>query len=68
VTSSRPSKVRPVFLHDDDRIQALIAIIGIALLIFGLIEAELRAALGPGVPLPGILPKAAPPSPPPEPS
>ena len=50
-------KVRPVFLHNDDRIEALIAIIGIALLIFGLIEAELRAALGDGVPLPGILPE-----------
>jgi hypothetical protein len=50
-------KVRPVFLHNDDRIQALIAIIGIALLIFGLIEAELRAALGQDVPLPGILPE-----------
>jgi hypothetical protein len=50
-------KVRPVFLHNDDRIEALIAVIGIALLIFGLIEAELRAALGQGVPLPGILPE-----------
>lgn len=50
-------RVRPVFLHNDDRIEALIAIIGIALLIFGLIEAELRTALGPGVPLPGILPE-----------
>ena len=50
-------KVRPVFLHNDDRIEALIAVIGIALLIFGLIEAELRAALGPGAPLPGILPE-----------
>jgi len=50
-------RVRPVFLHNDDRIQALIAIIGIALLIFGLIEAELRASLGDGVPLPGILPE-----------
>ncbi len=50
-------KVRPVFLHNDDRIEALIAVIGIALLIFGLIEAGLRAALGPGVPLPGILPE-----------
>jgi hypothetical protein len=50
-------KVRPVFLHNDDRIEALIAIIGIALLIFGLIEAELRAALGPGIALPGILPE-----------
>jgi hypothetical protein len=50
-------KVRPVFLHNDDRIQALIAVIGIALLIFGLIEAELRVALGDNVPLPGILPE-----------
>ena len=50
-------KVRPIFLHNDDRIEALIAVIGIALLIFGLIEAELRAALGDGVPLPGILPE-----------
>ena len=50
-------QVRPVFLHNDDRIHALIAVIGIALLIFGLIEAELRAALGPDVPLPGILPE-----------
>lgn len=50
-------KVRPVFLHNDDRIEALIAVIGIALLIFGLTEAELRAALGPDVPLPGILPE-----------
>src|SRR6266851_37929 len=50
-------KVRPVFLHNDDRIAALIAVIGIALLIFGLIEAELRNALGPGTPLPGILPE-----------
>jgi hypothetical protein len=50
-------KVRPIFLHNDDRIAALIAVIGIALLIFGLIEAELRNALGPGTPLPGILPE-----------
>jgi hypothetical protein len=50
-------KVRPIFLHNDDRIAALIAVIGIALLIFGLIEAELRATLGPGTPLPGILPE-----------
>ena len=49
--------VRPVFLHNDARIEALIAVIGIALLIFGLIEAELRAALGEGATLPGILPE-----------
>ena len=50
-------KVRPVFLHNHDRIQALTAVTGIALLIFGLIEADLRAALGDGVPLPGLLPE-----------
>jgi Domain of unknown function (DUF4277)/Transposase DDE domain len=38
-------KVRPIFLHNDDRIYALTSIIGIALLIFGLIEAGLRNAL-----------------------
>jgi hypothetical protein len=48
---------RPIFLHNDDRIHALIAVIGIALLIYGLIEADLRAALGPHTPLPGILPE-----------
>ncbi|HUL98806.1 MAG TPA: hypothetical protein VLU24_05195 [Mycobacterium sp.] len=49
--------MRPIFLHNDDRIHALIAVIGIALLIYGLIEADLRAALGPDTPLPGILPE-----------
>ena len=48
-------RVRPVFLHNDDRITALVAVIGIALLIFGLIEADLRRALGPDTPLPGLL-------------
>jgi transposase len=38
-------KVRPIFLHNDDRIYALTSIIGIALLIFGLIEAQLRKRL-----------------------
>lgn len=50
-------RVRPVFVHNDDRIEALIAVIGIALLIFGLIEAELRAALGERTTLEGILPE-----------
>ena len=49
--------VRPVFLHNDDRITALIAVIGIALLVYGLIEADLRGALGPHTPLPGLLPE-----------
>jgi transposase len=50
-------RVRPVFLHNDARIEGLVAVVGIALLIFGLVEAELRAALGEGEPLPGILPE-----------
>ena len=55
-------RVRPVFVHNDDRIQALIAVVGIALLVFGLIEADLRRALGPDTPLPGILPEHRAPS------
>jgi hypothetical protein len=50
-------KVRPIFLHNDDRVYALTSIIGIALLIFGLIETELRNALGENEPLPGLLPE-----------
>jgi Domain of unknown function (DUF4277)/Transposase DDE domain len=50
-------KVRPIFLHNDDRVHALISIIGIALLIFGLIEAQTRAALDPDQQLPGLLPE-----------
>jgi transposase len=49
--------VRPIFLHNDDRIHALIAVIGIALLVYGLIEADLRAALGPDTTLPALLPE-----------
>jgi Domain of unknown function (DUF4277)/Transposase DDE domain len=50
-------KVRPIFLHNDDRVYALISIVGIALLIFGLIEAQTRSALGPEQQLPGLLPE-----------
>jgi hypothetical protein len=50
-------KVRPIFLHNHDRIQALISIIGIALLIFGLIETELRKSLDEHELLPGLLPE-----------
>jgi Domain of unknown function (DUF4277)/Transposase DDE domain len=51
-------KVRPIFLHNDDRIYALISIIGIALLIFGLIETQARQALAEDKQeeLPGLLP------------
>jgi uncharacterized protein DUF4277/DDE family transposase len=50
-------KVRPIFLHNDDRIYALTSIIGIALLIFGLIETELRKTLDDHELLPGLLPE-----------
>lgn len=39
-------RVRPIFLHKDERIQALVSIVGLALLVFGLIEFDLRQALG----------------------
>jgi hypothetical protein len=51
-------KVRPIFLHNDDRVYALTSIIGIALLIFGLIETELRKQLhADDELLPGLLPE-----------
>jgi transposase len=50
-------KVRPIFLHNDDRIYALISTVGIALPIFGLIESETRRALGDDEQLPGLLPE-----------
>jgi transposase len=49
-------RVRPIFLHNDDRIEALVSVVGLALLIFGLIEAELRKRLG-DEQLPGLLPE-----------
>jgi hypothetical protein len=49
-------KVRPIFLHNDDRIHALVSLVGIALLIFGLIETQLRKHLD-GEQLPGLLPE-----------
>lgn len=51
-------RVRPIFLHNDDRIQALISIVGLALLIFGLIEFDLRQALGSQETLSGLLPES----------
>ena len=50
-------KVRPIFLHNDDRVHALLSIVGISLLIFGLIEAQTRAELDPEQQLPGLLPE-----------
>jgi len=50
-------RVRPLFLHNDDRIAALISIVGLALLVFGLIESDLRRALPAGDVLAGLLPE-----------
>jgi hypothetical protein len=50
-------KVRPIFLHNDDRIYALVSIIGIALLIFGLIETGVRRALDRDTPRLALLPE-----------
>jgi hypothetical protein len=49
-------RVRPIFLHNDDRIEALVSVVGLALLVFGLIETELRKRLG-DEQLPGLLPE-----------
>ncbi len=58
VKRPRPLRVRPVFLHTDERIEALVSVVGIALLVFGLIEADLRRRLPDGEPrLPGLLPE-----------
>lgn len=40
-----PLQVRPVFLHSNRRIAALLAVISLALLLYGLIEREVRRAL-----------------------
>lgn len=50
-------RVRPLFLHNDDRIRALISIVGLALLVFGLIEHDLRRRLGSEELFPGLLPE-----------
>lgn len=50
-------RVRPIFLHNDERIEALISIVGLATLVFGLIEIDLRQALGEEQELPGLLPE-----------
>jgi transposase len=55
--NKRVLNVRPIFLHNDDRITALISIVGLALLIYGLIETDLRQALEPDQHLPGLLPE-----------
>lgn len=50
-------RVRPIFLHNDNRIEGLISVVGLALTVFGLIEAEARKALGNKQFLEGLLPE-----------
>jgi hypothetical protein len=50
-----PLRIRPLFVTSNQRIVGLITILGIALLVFSLIEREARRTLGAGVKLPGLL-------------
>lgn len=50
-----PLRIRPLFVTSNQRIVGLITILGIALMVFSLIEREARRTLGAGVKLPGLL-------------
>lgn len=50
-----PLRIRPLFVTSNRRIVGLITILGIALMVFSLIEREARRTLGTGVKLPGLL-------------
>jgi hypothetical protein len=49
--------VRPVFLHSNRRAAALVAVCSIALLVYGLVEAETRQAIAPARTIRGLLPE-----------
>ena len=49
--------MRPVFLKSNRRAAALVAVCSIALLIYGLIETELRQAIAPARTITGLLPE-----------
>lgn len=52
-----PLAVRPVFLKSNRRAAALVGVCSIALLVYGLIEAELRQAIAPARTIAGLLPE-----------
>ena len=52
-----PLAVRPVFLKSNRRAAALVAVCSIALLVYGLIETELRNAIAPARTIAGLLPE-----------
>jgi transposase len=52
-----PIAVRPVFLKSNRRAAALVQICSIALLVYGLIETQVRTAIAPARTVPGLLPE-----------
>ena len=52
-----PLAVRPVFLKSNRRAAALVGVCSIALLVYGLIEAETRQAIAPARTIAGLLPE-----------
>lgn len=54
-TAKGPVRIRPLFVTSNQRIVGLITILGIALMVFSLIEREARRTLGAGVKLAGLL-------------
>ena len=52
-----PLRVRPVFLHSNRRAAALVAVCSIALIVYGLVEAEVRRVIAPRRTIRGLLPE-----------
>lgn len=52
-----PLRVRPVFLHSNRRAAALVSICSMAVMIYGLVETEVRNAIAPARTIPGLLPE-----------
>lgn len=50
-----PLRVHPLFVTSNQRIVGLITILGIALMVFSLLERAARRALGPGAKVPNLL-------------
>jgi Transposase len=61
-----PLAVAPMFLHNNRRIAALITVICLALLVFCLVERQVRRALAPATDLPGSTPTTTGPYAPPD--
>jgi len=52
-----PLAVRPVFLKSNRRAAALVQVCSLSLLVYGLIEAEVRQTISPARTIPGLLPE-----------